>query len=309
MMMAARVHAFGGPEAIRYEPVARPLPGPGEVLVRVAAAGFNPSDIGFRAGLMQGIVPVGGLPFTLGSEAAGTVVGAAAGSAPFDVGDHVLGRLDQGGAQAEYFTARATGLVRAPSAIPLVSAAAIPVAGLTAWQALFDHARLAPGSRVLVNGAGGGVGMFAVQLARHAGAHVIATASPRSEERVRGYGAKQVIDHAHTPPHEALDRPVDLVLNLAVMPAKAVEALCGAACPGGSLVSITGPVKPPAGSGVTTAHFVARNDASQLASLIALIDAGVVRVDVTAARPLAELATLHRDAQAGRISGKVVLIP
>ncbi|WP_433174608.1 NADP-dependent oxidoreductase [Actinoallomurus sp. CA-150999] len=307
-MMAARVHAFGGPEAIRYERMARPVPGPGEVLVRVAAAGFNPSDVGFRNGFMRDVVPVE-LPFTLGSEASGTVVELGDGASGFGVGDHVVGRVDEGGAAAEYLTAPAGGLVHAPAAIPLAHAAAIPVAGLTAWQGLFEHASLEPGTRILINGAGGGVGMFAVQLARHVGAHVIATAGPRSADRVRGYGAEQIIDYTRASPHEALDHPVDLVFNLVPTPAEATEALCRVVRPGGALVSITVPVKPPAATGVTGTHFVARNDPAQLAGLVALVDSGAMRVDITAARPLAELPAVHRDAEAGRASGKTILIP
>ncbi|MES9605524.1 zinc-binding dehydrogenase [Actinomadura sp. NPDC000929] len=307
-MMAARVHAFGGPDVIRHERVPRPSPGPGEVLVRVAAAGFNPSDVGFRAGMMRDIVPLD-LPFTLGSEAAGTVVQVGDGVERFAVGDHVVGRLDEGGAAAEYLTASAARLASAPSGLPLAHAAAIPVAGLTAWQGLFDHARVGPGTRILVNGAGGGVGMFAVQLARRAGARVIATAGPRSSDRVRGYGAEQIIDYTRVPPHEALDRPVDLVFNLVPTAPEAARALCRAVRPGGSLVSITGPVQPPPGSDVTAAHFVARNDPAQLAELIALVDDGAVRVDVAAARPLAELPAVHRDAEAGRANGRTILVP
>lgn len=307
-MMAARVHAFGGPDVIRYERVPRPAPGPGEVLVRVAAAGFNPSDVGFRAGLMRDIVQMD-LPFTLGSEAAGTVVQAGPGVERFAVGDRVVGRLDEGGAAAEHLIAPAHRLVRAPSTLPLAHAAAIPVAGLTAWQGLFEHSRIEPGTRILVNGAGGGVGMFAVQLARRAGACVIATAGPRSSDRVRGYGAEQLIDYTRVPPHQALDHPVDLVFNLVPVPPEAAEALCRALRPGGSVVSITIPVKPPPGSGVTATHFVARNDPAQLAELVTLIDDGTVRVDVTATRPLAELPAVHRDAEAGRTSGKTILVP
>ncbi|MEV5576762.1 NADP-dependent oxidoreductase [Spirillospora sp. NPDC052269] len=308
MMMAARVHDFGGPEVIRYEQARRPDPGPGEVLVRVAAAGFNPSDIGFRAGYMRDIVPLD-LPFTLGSEAAGTVVGAGDGVEGFAIGDHVVGIIDGGGAAAEYLISSAGRLAHAPSRIPLAHAAAIPVAGLTSWQALFEHARVEPGTRILVNGAGGGVGMFAVQLARHSGAHVIATAGPRSADRVRGYGAEQIIDYTRVSPHQALDHPVDLVLNLVPIPPETAEALCRVVRPGGSLVSITVPVTPPVGTGVAATHFVARNDPGQLAELIALVDSGVVRVDITAARPLTELPAVHRDAEAGRTSGKTILIP
>jgi NADPH:quinone reductase-like Zn-dependent oxidoreductase len=308
LMMAARVHAFGGPDVIRYEQVPCPVPGPGEVLLRVAATAFNPSDVGLRAGLMRDAVRLD-LPFTLGSEAAGTVVQAGDGAGRFDVGDHVVGRLDEAGAAAEYLTAPTAGLVRAPSTLPLAHAAAIPIAGLTAWQGLFDHARLQPGARILINGAGGGVGMFAVQLARHAGAYVIATAGPRSTERVRAYGAEQIIDYTRASPHQVLERPVDLVFNLAAISAAAARALCQAIRPGGSLVSITIPVDPPAASGVNATHFVTRNDTVQLTELITLIDEGTVRVDITSARPLTELRDVHRDAEAGRTSGKTILIP
>ncbi|TDC56867.1 NADP-dependent oxidoreductase [Actinomadura sp. KC345] len=307
-MMAARVHAFGGPDVIRYERVPRPVPGPGEVLVRVAAAGFNPSDIGFRAGYMQDIVPMD-LPFILGSEAAGTIVETGEGVDRFLVGDQVIGRLDGGGAAAGHVTASATGLAPAPRAIPLAHAAAIPVAGLTAWQGLFEHARLGPGTRILINGAGGGVGMFAVQLAAHTGAHTIATAGPRSAERVRGHGAGQIIDYTRYPVHEALDAPVDVVFNLAAIPPGDAAELCGVIRPGGSLVSITVPVEAPSGAGVTSTHFVARDDPGQVAELVALVDAGVLRVDISAAVPLAELAAVHRDAEAGLTGGKTIIVP
>ncbi|WP_433476842.1 NADP-dependent oxidoreductase [Spirillospora sp. CA-142024] len=307
-MMAARVHAFGGPGVIRYERVPRPAPGPGEVLVQVAAAAFNPSDVGFRAGLMRDVVPLD-LPFTLGAEAAGTIVETGEGVEHLHVGDDVVGRLDEGGAAAEYMTAPAARMVRAPRRIPLAHAAAIPVAGLTAWQGLFEHARLGTGTRILINGAGGGVGMFAIQLAWHAGAHVIATAGRRSTERVREYGAEQIIDYTLHRPHEVLDRPVDLVFNLAAISPEDATGLCRAVRPGGALVSITVPVEPPAGARVTAGHFVARNDPEQLAELVALVDKGVLRVDIGAARPLAELAAVHADAEAGRTSGKTILIP
>jgi NADPH:quinone reductase-like Zn-dependent oxidoreductase len=151
-MTAVRIHGFGGPEAIRHDRVPSPAPGPGQVLVRVGAAGFNPSDTGFRGGLMQGVVPVK-LPFTLGSEASGTVVQVGQGVTRLRVGDLVTGRTD-GGATAEYLTADAALLVRVPAVLPLTHAAAVPVAGGTAWQALFEHARAEKGTRVLVNGAG-----------------------------------------------------------------------------------------------------------------------------------------------------------
>ncbi|WP_344453692.1 zinc-binding dehydrogenase [Actinomadura kijaniata] len=159
---------------------------------------------------------------------------------------------------------------------------------------------------MLVAGAGGGVGRFAVQLARHAGAHVIATASGRSAAAVRRLGAHEIVDYTRTPPAEAVGEPVDLALHL-VPSAEAGAALAALVRPGGSLVSATGPV-PVADPSVRAVHFVARNDTAQLAALVGLVDAGAVRVEA-AARPLRELADVHRAGEAGEIAGKVVLTP
>ncbi|MEU4243414.1 NADP-dependent oxidoreductase [Actinoplanes sp. NPDC026619] len=288
-----RIHEYGDADVIRLDEV--PLPAGGEVLIKVAATSFNPSDIGIRRGFLRV-----DLPYAFGIDLAGTVVA---------TGDRVIGRVDTGGTAAEYVTAPAGTLVAAPTTVPLPDAAAIPIAGLTAWQAVFDHAQVEPGQRVLVNGAGGGVGGvggFAVQLAKHAGAYVIATASPRSAETVRSLGADEVIDYTAAPLTVA--EPVAVLLHLVPGPAPVA-----AVRPGGVIVSVTGPVEAtgPADADlpVTTSHFVARNDTTQLAALVGLIDAGVVRLDIAARRPLAELASVHRDAEAGRLRGKTIIVP
>ncbi|GIM90870.1 NADP-dependent oxidoreductase [Paractinoplanes toevensis] len=254
-----RIHRYGDAAEIRADDVPRPVPGPGEVLVRVEATSFNPSDIGLRRGLLRDIMPVE-LPVTLGGEVAGTVVG---------TGERVVGRAS--GAAAEYVAVPARSLVAAPTTVPLAHAAVLPIAGVTAWQAVFEHAKIAAGQRVLVNGAGGAVGRIAVQLAAHAGAHVTATARPGS---------------------------VDAVLHLAPIGVGDAASLLR---PGGVLVSITDRVPPP---GV---HFVTRDDAGDLAVLVALVDAGVVHLDVRT-RPLADLALVHREAEAGLLGGKTVLV-
>jgi NADPH:quinone reductase-like Zn-dependent oxidoreductase len=223
------------------------------------------------------------------------------------VGDPVIGRVD--GAAAEYVTAAANTLVAAPSSIPLAHAATIPIAGVTAWQAVFEHANIAAGHRVLVNGAGGGVGGFAVQLAKHAGVHVIATASPRSTDMVRQHGADEIVDYTAMPLADALDKPVDAILNLVPISARQALSLLALVRPGGVVVSVTVPIRAPAGSPVTAVHFVARNDTGHLAALVELIDAGTVRVDIAASRPLTDLASVHRDAESGRTRGKIVLTP
>ncbi|GAA4604095.1 NADP-dependent oxidoreductase [Actinoplanes octamycinicus] len=279
-----RIHRYGDPSVIQDDDVPEPEPGPGEVLIRVAGTSFNPSDLGVRRGLLSDVLPIE-LPCTLGGEVAGTVVG---------TGDRVIGRVT--GAAADYVVAPAGSLVAAPATMPLAHTAAVPIAGLTAWQAVFEHAEVKPGQRVLINGAGGGVGGFAVQLAKHAGAYVIATASPRSAEAVRGQGADEVVDYRSTP----LPGGADAVLNLVDIGPAQVAELLSKVRPGGVLVSVTVPV------GV---HFVARDDPGQLAELVALIDAGVVRVDIAGSRPLTELAAVHRDAEAGRLRGKTILTP
>lgn len=303
-MKAIRIHRHGDASVIHHEDIPRPVPGPGEVLIDVAATSFNPSDIGVRRGFFRLA-----LPYTLGGDAAGTVVEVADDVRTLTVGDRVIGRLDGGGAAAEYVTAAADTLVAAPTAIPLTHAAAIPIAGVTAWQAVFEHAGITSGQRVLVNGAGGGVGGFAVQLAKHAGAHVIATAGPRSIETVRRLGADQIIDYTTTPLADLLDGPVDAILNLVVVSDSQAAMLVPLVRPGGVIVSITVPVTVPTGSPVTATRFVARNDMSHLAALVKLVDAGAVRVDISASRPLTDLASVHRDAESGRTRGKIILIP
>ncbi|WP_245740351.1 alcohol dehydrogenase catalytic domain-containing protein [Nonomuraea maritima] len=284
-MRAARIHEYGDASVISLEEVPVPKSGPGEVLIRVAATSFNPSEVGLRMGLLQDVLGVT-LPHTLGWDVAGTVVTGAGDLAP---GDKVIGLID--GAAAEYAVAKASVLARAPERIPLADAAAVPVAGLTAWQAVFEHARIGRGSRVLINGAGGGVGLFAVQLAKHAGAHVVATASPRSAAVVWALGADEVVDYTTAP----LPGGNDVLINLVADVPASVTRLAK------EFVSITQPIEHP-----RAVQFVARNDPGQLTELVALIDKGVVDVKADA-RPLESLADLHRAAERGAIRGKVIL--
>ncbi len=306
-MRAARMREYGDASIIRDEEIAIPGPGPGEVLIRVAATSFNPSEMTLRSGLLQDVLPLT-LPYTFGWDVSGTVVQLGPGASGYSVGDRVIGRLDEGGAAAEYATARADVLVTAPATVPLTDAAAIPIAALTAWQALFEHARIAEGQRVLINGAGGGVGMFAVQLAKHGGTTVIATAGRRSEAAVRRYGADQIIDYTRTSLAQALDGPVDVVINLAAITPQAAAELVPLVRPGGVIVSITVPVDGTAAD-VTTRHLVARNNNGQLAEIVDLIDAGLLVVEVTETHPIADLALVHRKSETGRIHGKVTLTP
>ena len=310
-MKAVRFHQYGGPDVLRYEDVEQPVPGAGEVRLRVAATSYNPVDGGIRGGYLRGPFPVT-LPHTPGIDVAGTVDAVGDGVQGFAVGDAVVAFLSMtaDGAAAEYVITPAAVLAPAPTGIPLADAAAFPMVGLTAWQALFDDAGLEAGQRVLINGAGGAVGGYAMQLAKWAGAHVIATASPRSSERVSSAGADEVIDHTTTAVREAVAEPVDVLLNLAGIAPEELEALVALVKPGGVVVN-TIPTIPTPGDEARDVRAVGvfvRSDAQQLSQLTALIDSGGLHVDVAQRIPLAELPALHADGDAGEVSGKVVVV-
>jgi len=309
-MKAMRFHDYGDPDVLRYEDVDEPTPGPGEVRIRVAATSFNPVDAGIRGGFLREVFPVA-LPHVPGIDVAGTVDALGAEVTHLRVGDAVVGFLPlvADGASAEYVVAPAELLAAAPTTIPLADTAALPAVGLTAWQALFDHAGVGAGQRVLVNGAGGAVGGYAVQLAKRAGAEVVATASPRSAERVQAAGADQIIDHTATSVVDAVTTPVDVVLNLAPVAPDELAALAALIRPGGVVLSTTTPAPADDGRGVRAVDVYLRSDAGQLATLVAMVDAGELRVDVGERLPLAQLAAVHARAVAGGLPGKVVLLP
>ncbi|MER6689478.1 NADP-dependent oxidoreductase [Streptomyces minutiscleroticus] len=307
-MKAVRFHEYGAPDVLRYEDVEQPVPAAGEVLLRVAATSFNPVDGNIRAGFMQGPIPVT-LPHTPGIDVAGTVEALGEGVDGLAVGDEAIGFLPMtgAGAAAEYVLAPAGTLTSAPKSIPLADAGGLPLVGLTAWQALFDHAKLTAGQRVLVNGAGGAVGGYAVQLAKHAGAHVIATAGPRSSERVRAAGADEVFGHGVP----ELSAVVDVVLNLAPVEPMELAALTSVVRDGGIVVNTTVWMAAPSDKqrGVCGVNLFVNSDAAQLARLVELVDAGELRVDIARRVPLADLPALHAEAAEGAISGKVVVLP
>ncbi|GAA4249741.1 NADP-dependent oxidoreductase [Dactylosporangium darangshiense] len=335
-----RMHEYGDASVLRLDDVEVPVAGDGQVLVRVAGTSFNPSEIGLRNGWLRGVVEVG-LPYTLGWDLAGTVVGAGGG---FADGDRVVGRVS-GGAAAEFVVAEASGLVRAPGNVPLAHAAALPIAGVTAWQAVFEHARIADGATVFVNGAGGGIGGYVVQLARYAGAHVTATASERSADTVRALGAHVVHGYLQGAPgrqgadgrdlathgahvvHDYLQGApgadgrglgahradpaaggtFDVVFNLVPLEEPGDLVPLVKAC--GVIVSVTNQVVVPDGAGIRAVHFVVRDDAGDLAALVRLVEEGVVRLDIAAERSIAEMAAVHRAAEAGQLRGKTILKP
>jgi NADPH:quinone reductase-like Zn-dependent oxidoreductase len=307
-MNAVRFHEYGSSDVLRYEQAPRPLPGPGEALLRVAATTFNPVDAGIRGGYLRDAIPVS-LPHVPGIDVAGTVEAVGAGVRSHRSGDRVIAFLpmDADGAAAEYVVVPADILVAAPSSIPLADAAALPSVGLTAWQSLFEHLALAPGQRLLVNGAGGAVGSLAVQLAKRGGAHVTAIAGPRSVERARRAGADEVIDHTMSDLGASAEHGFDAVLNLAPVAPGQLDAVADQIRPGGALASTV----PAAGSidrdTVRMAAVFVRNDSERLAALVAMIDSGDLQLDVAERVPLSELAGVHARSDAGTLSGRVVV--
>lgn len=237
-------------------------------------------------------------PLITGFDAAGTVVALGPDVHEPAVGDQVIAYLirQQDGASGQFATAPAEQLAPAPLRIALADAAAIPVAGLTAWQAIHEHLRVRAGQRILINGAGGGVGRFAVQFAKLAGASVVAVAGPTSLERARTAGADEVIDHQEARPIG----PVDGILNTATG-----SGLAHLIRRGGTLVSTTSPGA--RHSGIRTVAMIVRPDPAQLGRIAHLVDAGQVSTGVTEHLPMSEMARVHRRYAAGLLHGKIAL--
>lgn len=309
-MKAMRFHVTGESSVLQLDDVETPTPGRGEVRIRVEASAFSPADNGIRAGFLP--IPVT-LPHTPGYDVSGTIDALGDDVSGFTVGDRVIGFLPMTapGAAAEFVIAPANVLAAAPSSIPLADAAAIPSVALTAWQALFDEASLAEGQRVLIVGAGGAVGGFAIGLAKHAGANVIATASARSHESVRAAGADVVIDHTRDSVLDAVTEPVDVLLNLAPIDPEEFTALVGLVRDGGVVVSTTAWMPAPSDEsrGVRSVVMYVRSDAERLARIVSLVDEGVLRVEIARRVPLAELAGIHQQAADGTLRGKVIVLP
>jgi len=306
-MHAVRMHAYGGPEVLQLEEVPRPSPGTGQVLVAVHAAGVNPVDWKIREGAF-GRQPAS-LPRVLGFDVSGVVAAVGADVQRLKVGDEVYGylSLSRGGGYAEYVVAPEAELAPKPATLDFVHAAAVPLAGLTAWQALVETAGLEEGQTVLVHAAAGGVGHFAVQIAVARGAKVIATASESNHAFLRALGAEQVIDY-RTQRFEELAHDVDVVLD--PIGGDTRTRSYGVLKPGGFLVSIVG--APPASEieahGVRGAGILVRPDAKGLAELAELIDLGAMHPEVGHEFPLAEAARAHEQSETGHTRGKIVLV-
>ena len=297
-MHAVVMHETGDPDVMRYEEIDRPEPGDGEVLIKVHAASVNPADWKLRRGFME--KP---LPAVLGIDVSGTVeVSRAEG---FAAGDEVFGSSASGG-YAEYSTASVAAIARKPEGVSHEQAAAIPVAGLTAWQALFDQGGLVSGQSALVAGAAGGVGHFAVQFAKVAGARVIGTGSTRNRDFVLGLGADEYVDYTQQELGEAVSG-ADLAFD--TVGGDTTASLVSAVREGGMLVTIAN--APPEDAarerGVRAELLVMSPKSEQLARIADLVASGDVRVEIAEAMPLADVKRAHELSESGHVRGKLVL--
>jgi NADPH:quinone reductase-like Zn-dependent oxidoreductase len=329
-MKAIRLHAFGGPEVLQYEDSPVPAAGPGEVLVRVHAVGVNPPDWYLREGykmLPPDWRPAVAFPVIPGSDVSGVVVALGTGVQGFAVGDAVFGMVrfpsvGDSAAYAEYVAAPAADLALKPAGIDHVHAAAAPMAGLTAWQYLIELGHDAPnpfqpmphrpvalaaGKTVLVNGAAGGVGHFAVQLAKWRGARVIAVASGKHEAFLRDLGADEFIDYTKTPAEDVATN-VDLVLDTLGGPTS--DRFLRTIRRGGMMSPVFlgfDGADEAARRGITVSMTQVRSHGAQLAQLARLLDDGTVRVAIDSTFALADAAKAHERAAQGHIQGKIVL--
>ncbi|MGK5731014.1 NADP-dependent oxidoreductase [Streptomyces sp. URMC 124] len=305
-MRAVVQKSFGGPEVLEVVETERPTPLGGEVLVRVHASGVNPVDVAVRSGAYP---LLGEPPFGVGWDISGVVEEAGPG-ARFKPGDEVFGmpffpRAATG--YAEYVAVPSRQVARKPAGLDHVHAAAIPLAALTAWQGLVDAAGITEGQRVLIHRAAGGVGHFAVQMAKARGAHVIAMASGPKHDFVRGLGADEVVDYRTTDFTEAV-KDVDVVFDSSSEGVRSLAVLR----PGGTLVSIMehGNQELAARAEAEGRRFAGVSvepDYASLEAIAALVDAGRIRPHVSGTFPLAEAAKAHEAVGSGRTQGKIVL--
>lgn len=308
-MKAIRFHEYGGPEVLRYEEVPTPEPGAGEVRVRVHATSVNPIDWKLRAGYLRGFRDYP-LPFIPGWDFSGVIDAVGEGVTRWNPGDAVYGHppLSGSGTYAEYIVVSEDVCAAKPATLDHAHAAAVPLAGLTAWQALFEHAELQEGQSVLIHAGAGGVGSFAIQFAALAGIRVAATASARNQRFLRELGAAQPVNY-ETERFEDAVRDVDAVLE--PMGGEIRERSWQTLKPGGILVAIVGP--PPAAEtaaahGVRQALMWVHPDARQLAEIAARIDAGQAHPVVEQILPLAEAGRAHELNAALHTRGKIVLM-
>jgi NADPH:quinone reductase-like Zn-dependent oxidoreductase len=305
-MKAIQMHAFGGPEVLEFEDIARPEPKPDEVLVKVHAASVNPVDWKIRKGGYPAVKQQD-LPIVPGRDVAGEIVAVGHDVDRFSEGDAVYAFLDtKHGGYEEYVAVQTGELALKPEGLDMTTAAGVPLAAITAWQGLFDHGGVHDGERVLIHGGAGGVGHFAIQFAKARGAWVATTVSADDLEFVRGLGADQAIDYK-SERFEDVVEPVDVVFDL--IGGETRDRSFKVLKKMGMLVSTLGePDRKKAEEyGVQVAGYLAQPNGQQLAEIARLIDAGQVRVEVRRVFPLSEAAKAQRSLEEEHGRGKVVL--
>jgi NADPH:quinone reductase-like Zn-dependent oxidoreductase len=301
-MKAGRIHYFGPPNAIVIDEIARPTPEEGALVVRVTAAGVGPWDALIREGKSVVQPP---LPIVLGSDLAGVVDSVGTGVVQFKPGDEVFGVTNKQfcGAYAEYAVASARMIAAKPSSLSFVEAASVPAVAVTAYQMLFDYAQVKEGQAVLIHGAAGNVGAYAVQLAKHAGLQIFATAGPADLDYVRGLGAEMVVNYKTTKFQDVVP-PVDAVLD--TVGGETQNQSFRVLKRGGILVSLISP--PPQPAGYRSAFFMVDVTTTRLDALARLLDSGKLTADVGTVLPLEEARTAHEMlAGAPHKRGKIVL--
>ena len=308
-MKAIRYHQFGGTDVLRAEEVDRPTPGPGQVLVKVAATSFNPVDDHIRLGVLAAAIPTP-LPITPGLDVAGTIVELGEGVTGLQIGDLVIGMfpLNEHGGAAEFAVIAAEFVATAPRTLPLADAAALPLTGLAARQAAIELADIQAGQSVLVNGAGGAVGSIVVQLAADAGATVTAVDGPQHADRLLAHGAATVVgplDLDAGP--SAVGGPFDVVINHVRLDPDGLAKLTAYVADGGIAVSSAGAVPADDRRAVRSAAVWVAPNGSHLADLVSRLDQGRITLNIVDRRPLQDLRAVHDDAGNGKLLGKTVL--
>jgi NADPH:quinone reductase-like Zn-dependent oxidoreductase len=302
-MKAVRIHEYGSATVLQYEDAPVPDIGPDGVLIRVRAAGVNPVDWKIRKGLMQAVRPLQ-FPAVVGADVAGTVERVGPLVTRFKPGNAVVARVE--GAYAEFAAAKTDAVGSAPKSIPLEHAAGLPVAAGTAWTVLFDAARLTPGQRVLIHGGSGGVGTFAVQFAKLAGLHVIATTSATNAALVESLGADEVIDYG-SGNFATKIRDIDLVIDN--VGGETLKNSYAVVRRGGLLLSIVSPPDEDSAKqhGINARFERGNINGIRLQEIAGLIDAGKLRVVVDKEIPLHDAAYAHELSEAGHVRGKIIL--
>jgi NADPH:quinone reductase-like Zn-dependent oxidoreductase len=310
MMKAVRLHRQGGPEQLAYEDAPEPQLIAGDALVRVHATGITPAELTWED-TYRNCDGSERLPAIPGHEASGVVEGVADGVSEVSVGDEVyaLTAFCRDGAAAEYVAVRAADLAPKPKTLDHAEAAAVPLSALTVWQAFFDHAQLTAGQRVLIHGAAGGVGGFAVQIARWSGAYVIGTAALENRDFLLRLGANEVIDYRHVSFEQAV-RDVDVVLD--TVGGETRERSWQVLKPSGTLVSLPAPIPEREAAahdkrGAQGVFFVVQPNREQLGKIATLADSGAVRPVIEGTIPLADARQAFERGVAGHIRGKLVL--